>query len=87
MAKEKTENAAQDMEALVEYMAPVMPDKLDQSIFAQVNGESIRIKRGEAVKIKRKFVEVLNNAAKQEMNAYAYMRTAREASGKSAADL
>ena len=61
--------------------------KADQTIFCQVNGENIRIKRGEKVKIKRKFKEVLDNAEAQEMAAYAYMEGAQRGSSKALADL
>lgn len=76
-----------DMEELVDYMAPVILGKADQTIFCQVNGENIRIKRGEKVKIKRKFKEVLDNAEAQEMAAYAYMEGAQRGSSRALADL
>ena len=41
-----------------------------QDVIVGVNGEIIRIKRGETVQIKRKFVNALNNAAKQQVAAY-----------------
>lgn len=63
-------------EELVEYMAPLLPGMGTQDVIAGVNGKIIRIKRGETVKIKRKFVEVLNNANKQRNAAY---RAAAEA--------
>ena len=75
------------MEELVGYMAPVILGKADQTIFCQVNGENIRIKRGEKVKIKRKVKEVLDNAEAQEMAAYAYMEGAQRGSSKALADL
>lgn len=75
------------MEELVDYMAPVILGKADQTIFCQVNGENIRIKRGEKVKIKRKFKEVLDNAEAQEMAAYAYMEGAQRGSSRALADL
>lgn len=76
-----------DPEELVEYMAPVIMGKEDQTVFCQVNGENIRIRRGVKVRIKRKFVEVLDHAAQQEMAAFAYMNEAQKGSGKALADL
>ncbi len=74
-------------EELVEYMAPVILGKTDQTVFSQVNGENIRIQRGKTVKIKRKFKEVLDHAAQQEMAAFAYMEDAQKSSSKALADL
>lgn len=70
-----------DPEDLVDYTAPLLPGGVDGSVFCAVNGETIRIQRGKSVKIKRKFVEVLENAAKQELEAYRYMRAAQKSSG------
>lgn len=70
-------------EDVVEYTAPLMPWRTDRDIFVAVNGESIRIKRGETVQIKRKFVEVIEHAEAQEMEAYrnklAYQQQAKNA--------
>lgn len=57
-------------EELVEYTAPLLPGMGTQDVIVGVNGEIIRIKRGEPVQIKRKFVNALNNAAKQQVAAY-----------------
>lgn len=65
-----------DMEELVEYTAPLLPGAEKQDILVGVNGELIRLQRGATVQIKRKFVEALNNANRQEMEAY---QTAQEA--------
>ena len=56
-------------EEYVEYTAPIIDPK-HREIVAAVNGETIRIKRGVHVKIKRKFLKVLKQSAKQEMEAY-----------------
>lgn len=88
--KEETKKAApksEDPEELVDYSAPVILGKADQTIYVAVNGENIRIKRGVQVKIKRKFKEVLDNADKQEMAAYQYMEAAQNGSAKAIADL
>jgi hypothetical protein len=57
------------MEELVEYAAPLLPDLKKQEVICAVNGEIIRVQRGETVKIKRKFVKALERAAKQEVAA------------------
>ena len=41
-------------------------DKYKDDVFVQVNGENCLIKRGERVKIKRKFAEVLDNSDMQD---------------------
>lgn len=82
-----TENVGDPMEELVEYMAPVILGKTDRSIFVSVNGENIRIQRGKTVRIKRKFVEVLEHAAEQEMAAETYMDAAKQSSAKALAEI
>lgn len=74
MSEKKTEKAVQadPMEELVDYTAPLLPSTKKRDIFVAVNGETLRIKRGVPVKIKRKFYEALQNAAIQE---YAAMET------------
>ena len=39
-------------EELVSYTAPLLPWRNERDIFVSVNGESIRIKRGETVQIR-----------------------------------
>lgn len=56
-----------NMEELVDYTAPLFGDANTRDIFVAVNGESILIKRGEPVKIKRKFLEVIQNAEAQNL--------------------
>lgn len=84
---ETTEKKDDPMEELVDYIAPLIVGKEDQTIFVQVNGENIRIQRGKKVRIKRKFKEVLDQSAEQEMAAYAYMEKVQRDSAKAAADL
>ena len=67
---ESKQNKVRPGEELVEYTAPLLPGMGTQDVIVGVNGEMIRIKRGETVKIKRKFVNALNNAAKQQVAAY-----------------
>lgn len=71
--KRKTENP----ETLVDYFAPMLPGENRQDIFVAVNGESLVIKRGAHVQIKRKFYEVLQNAQAQELKAYEAMEAAK----------
>ena len=86
--KNQAEEAVTDpMEELVEYMAPVILGKEDQTVFCQVNEENIRMRRGEAVTIKRKFKLVLDQSAQKEMAAFAYMSAAQKGSAKALADL
>lgn len=67
---EKAEEIKADpMEELVEYTAPLLPDLKKQEVICAVNGEIIRVQRGETVKIKRKFVKALERASKQEVAA------------------
>lgn len=86
-AEPETKSKDDPMEELVDYFAPVILGKADQTIFCQVNGENIRIKRGVPVKIKRKFKMVLDQSAEQEMAAYAFMEEAQKGSAKALADL
>lgn len=63
------------MEELVDYTAPLLPNLKKRDILVGVNGETLRIKRGVPVKIKRKFFNALQNAAQQE---FAAMETRQE---------
>lgn len=96
---EKVNKAAQDMcvgvtapkikpgDELVSYTVPLMPGETKRDIIVGVNGETIRIKRGETVMIKRKFLEALNNANKQQLAAYQSTVKAQEQSKKPMANL
>jgi hypothetical protein len=53
-------------EELVEIKLFKDSSKYKDDVFVSVNGETIAIKRGERVKIKRKFVEVLDNSERQD---------------------
>ena len=57
------------MEELVDYTAPLLPNMKKRDILVGVNGETLRIKRGVPVKIKRKFYNALQNAVAQEFAA------------------
>lgn len=69
-------------EELVSYTAPVMGAKDRKDVIVSVNGETIRIKRGVPVKIKRKFLKVLQQAADQEYAAYQVMAQAQKRSSQ-----
>jgi len=64
-AQELAEHRAQ-MDELVEVKLFKDNGKYKDDVFVGVNGESIAIKRGERVKIKRKFAELLDNSDKQD---------------------
>ena len=66
-------NRAGSNNELVEYMAPLLGAANKKDVIVGVNGETIRIKRGVPVKIKRKFYKVLKQAAEQEYAAYLTM--------------
>lgn len=71
-----------NMEELVEYTAPYNADLSDATpVFVAVNGETLRIRRGETVSIKRKFLEALRCASEQERAAIRYQRQAASAAG------
>lgn len=64
-AQELAEHRVQ-MDELVEVKLFKDNGKYKDDVFVGVNGESIAIKRGERVKIKRKFAELLDNSDKQD---------------------
>lgn len=66
------------MEELVDFTAPVDPTGEKHDILLSVNGETVRVKRGSTVKLKRKFLEVWENAAAQTAAARATMERAQE---------
>ena len=87
-AKEKAAPRAADRNnELVEYTAPLLGSPNKKDILVSVNGETVRIKRGVPVKIKRKFLNVLHQSAEQEMAAYLAMQRAQAQSRKAMANL
>lgn len=68
-AEEQPAPKVDPMEELVDYTAPLLPNLKKRDILVGVNGETLRIKRGVPVKIKRKFYNALQNAAAQEFAA------------------
>lgn len=82
-APETVKEIQPDPEELVDYIAPMAGNpKENQPILVGVNGEFLRIQRGVPVKIKRKFLEVLQNAQAQEYEAYRNAMRAQEAAAK-----
>lgn len=65
---EKAERKAQEayMDELVEVKLFKDNGKYKDDVFVAVNGENCVIKRGERVKVKRKFAEVLDNSDRQD---------------------
>lgn len=84
---EKAKEAVLDPEDLVDYHAPIDPRGESRDITVGVNGDFIRIQRGKDVKIKRKFLEVLQNADAQEMAAREARDKAVKASEKAIYDM
>ena len=83
-----TEVKALDPNELVAYTASFIPGvKKQKPIVVGVNGEIIRIQRGETVKIKRKFVEVLDNANAQVMSTYHTINETKKQGEKPVAEL
>lgn len=74
-------------EEMVDYTAPMLGPEKGQDIVVGVNGRIIRIQRGQTVHIARKFVEVLQNAQRQEYAAYLAMEEARKQSARATMSL
>ena len=75
MSEKMTEKVAQTKatekkDNLVSYTAPLLPGQERQDLVVGVNGRFIRIRRGECVRIEPKFVHVLENAQRQQAEAY-----------------
>ncbi len=79
--------AVLDGDEYVDYMAPLLPGGKQKDIFGAVNGETFCVKRGTPVKIKRKFLEALNNAAAQQYAAYQTMSDIRKQGDKPAGNM
>ncbi len=87
MDEKKRAEMVRENEALVEYTAPIDPTGRRQDITVAVNGETIKLQRGVKVKIKRKFLKVLENAARQSVAACRYQDKAQEAGKRALAEL
>ena len=72
-------------EQYVDFTIPYGGD--NKPVFIGVNGESIRVRPGETVSVKRKFVEAWSNAQAQERAAWKTQRHAQNASKRALADL
>lgn len=79
--------AIDPMEELVDYTAPLLPNLKKRDILVGVNGETLRIKRGVPVKIKRKFYNALQNAAAQEFAALEARQEIQKQSEKALASM
>ena len=66
MTKEELAAHKAEMDELVEIKLFKDTGKYKDDVFVSVNGETVAIKRGERVKIKRKFAEVLDNSEHQD---------------------
>lgn len=76
-----------DPEELVDYMVPRGYGEKERDLVVAVNGQGIRIKKGERVQIKRKFVEAIENSLRQRASAEAAMDRAQKASERPVAEL
>ena len=65
---------AERMEEYVDFETPLTADPDERDILVAVNGETLRIRRGERVQIQRKFLEVRRNAEAQRRAAVRYQR-------------
>ena len=72
-------------EEYVDFQIPFGGD--NKPVFIGVNGETIRVMPGETVQVKRKFVEVFENAQAQERAAVREQIRAQNASKRALADL
>lgn len=66
LSKEEMAKHQAEMDELVEVKLFKDTGKYKDDVFVGVNGETIAIKRGERVKIKRKFAEVLDHSEHQD---------------------
>lgn len=76
-------------EELVEYMAPIVgaSEQDMEPVFVAVNGETIAIKPGVTVMLKRKFVDALAHASDQRIAAWNFMRAQQEAGRKALSEM
>lgn len=83
----KVEEIVADPNELVDYTAPLLPGTKQRDVFVAVNGETCVIKRGIPVKVKRKFLEALNNAQAQQYAAYQAMAQIQQNGAKATANM
>lgn len=77
--KTNTKPVTRDGDKLVSFTAPLLPGQERQDLVVGVNGEIIRIRRGEQVTIKAKFVRILDAAARQQVEAHKASNRAQKA--------
>ena len=75
MSEKTTEKVAQTKATekkggLVDFTAPLLPGQERQDLVVGVNGQFIRIRRGECVRIEPKFARVIEDAQRQQAEAY-----------------
>ena len=86
MATKKEDEVMDRGEEYVDFQIPMSgPDS--KPVLIGVNGEFIRVRPGEVVQVKRKFVEAYYNSKKQEREAWMTQTRAQNASKKALADL
>lgn len=78
MSEKKVDAEMDIMEELVDFTAPFDPAGNRGELLLGVNGQVVRVKRGETVRIKRKFVRAWENANAQAAAARAAMDKARQ---------
>lgn len=66
------------MEELVDFFLPLDPAMTSQDVLLCVNGETVRVKRGVEVRLKRKFAQVWQQAVEQRVAARQIMERAQE---------
>lgn len=71
-----------DPEEYVTFTAPQPLTEQDDDLFLSVNGENVRIKLGETVKIKRKFLEVWEHSQEQKRALMEAKRRAKDLASK-----
>ena len=79
------EDAIDRGEEYVRFMIPLSAD--NAAVFIGVNGETVRVRPGENVYIKRKFAEAYNHSVAQQNSAWKAQIAAQNASRKALADL
>lgn len=74
MAEDKNKKVIDEGEEPVDFFVAKDPRlKGDDSIVVSVNGDEIRVKPGQKVKIKKKFAEVLQNSMEEDAKAMAFI--------------
>jgi hypothetical protein len=87
--EQAVDDSAYDGEELVDYMAPIIgPGDQDMKpMFVGVNGETIRIKPGVPVRIKKKFLDALEHANDQRIAAWNFMKQQQDEGRKKLSEM